>query len=315
MTIGLAASIHDLVRAHLRAAFPDAHIDAADVEGFVLALQRRTQLGPEEKAPLSPAALEPYRAALDAFAATLSAGGWSTDGEQRTARHAGDALNYYWAHAKHTRKSPANFPAFEGHLAMVRVRLPDRIPRRFSTPIGTVEPADHLISSVLEANDKYAQPLGYPLQRLELITPPRQLLRFGAISVFLGYRESAGLPTCFILEAGTATGQAKVLYLGKTLTTTINRRTGYQPTAFSCSDNAYTGKLTVEADEPVRLQVTARDIIAGTTSAAPYMEIDVHFAKQTGDIQSIWPGFHILRAAAIVEKRKLDGLENTCEDT
>ncbi|MEY4577361.1 MAG: hypothetical protein RL701_2064 [Pseudomonadota bacterium] len=315
MTIGLPANIHDLVRAHLRQAFPDAHIDATDIEGCVLALQRRGQLGPEEKAPFAASTLAPYRDALDAFAATLAVGSWNADGEQHTARHAGDALDYYWAHAKHTRKSPAGYAPFEGHLALVRVRLPERTPRRFSTPIGTVEPADHLLGSVFEANDKYAQPLGYALQRLDLITPPRQLLRFGAISVLLGYRSATGLPTCFILEAGTATGQAKVLYLGKTLSTTINRRTGYQPTAFSCSDNAYTGKLTVAGDEPLRLQVTARDIIAGTTSAAPYMEIDVHFEKQTGDVQSIWPGFHILRAAAIVEKRKLEGLENTCEDT
>jgi len=96
-----------------------------------------------------------------------------------------DTSEYYWAHATHTRHTdqPRRFDPFEGKLAMVRVRLPEREPRRFSTRIGTVEPGDHLLATTYQANDKFAVHLGYELRRLDLITPPRQLLRFGAISV------------------------------------------------------------------------------------------------------------------------------------
>jgi hypothetical protein len=66
----------------------------------------------------------------------------------------------------------------------------------------------------------------------------------------------------------------------------------------------------------VKLHITARDIMdRGTKSAAPYMDLNVKFTRQTGTVDSIWPGFLIARAALIVLERQNQGLKNTCEDT
>lgn len=194
---------------------------------------------------------------------------------------------------------------------MARVTLPARSPQAFQTCIGQVLPGDHLVDTVLEANQKYARFLSQPIGRLDLVTPPRQGVRFGAISVLLGYALPTDLtPFCYILEAGTATGQPKVLYLGKTIDSTINAYSGYQPTPFACPSHAYTGKLTLQGDDPVLLRVTSREVEGGT-SQAPYIDIQVEFALQTGSVSTIWPGFLIARAASIVLMRKLRGTIST----
>ena len=319
MTAGLAAGVKQTLADRLKEAFPDARFDDCDLEGVALALQQNLATSPPDKklfGTVDSAALDPHKNVLDAIAASLPQGARATDGKSSTLAHEADPIGYYWVEATHTRQSPNGYEPFTGELAMVRASLPEREPRRFSTVIGTLEPSDHLIATVFEANDKYQKALGYPLARLDVITPPRQLLRFGAISVFLGYRDAAALPTCFILEAGTALGQPKVLYLGKTIQTRINRVSGYKPTAFSCADNAYTGEIQLSGHEPVKLRITARDIMdRGTKSAAPYMDLNVKFTKQSGSVQSIWPGFLIARAALIVLGRQQQGLKNTCEDT
>jgi len=324
MTVELSTALRQQLSTLLREAFPDARFDDADLEGLALALQRQDQAGKagatgcavqEVLDGSAPADLELCRAELDALARSLSPQLGADHAPVSVALHKADPFSYYWARATHTRKDPPEkYAPFTGELAMVRVTLPASQPRRFSTAIGSVDPGDHLIATLAEANAKYALPLTYDLKRVDLITPPRQLLRFGAISVLLGYRDPAGLPSCFILEAGTALGQPKVLYLGREIGKQINRRTGYSPTAFSCSDNAYTGDLQLEGNEPKRLLVTARDIM-GNVSAPPYMELDVAFIKQTGKAENIWPGFLIARAALIVAERKATGLTNTCEDT
>src|SRR5690606_5291441 len=113
-------------------------------------------------------------------------------------------------------------------------------------------------------NQKYARFLEAPLARVDLITPPRQGVRFGAISVLLGYKKPKDpLPFCYILEAGTATGQPKVLYLGKTIDATINNYAGYQPTPFACPSHAYTGKLSMNGDDPNVLTIRGRPVEAG----------------------------------------------------
>jgi hypothetical protein len=319
MSTGLDVAVKQLLSERLKEAFPDARFDECDLEGVALALQQNLATSaPDQKlfGAVERAVLDAHKKTFDAIAASLPANARARDGRASSTVHEADPLSYYWVEATHTRKTPDGYQPFTGELAMVRASLPEREPRRYNTVIGTVEPSDHLIGSLLEANEKYARALGYPIVRLDVITPPRQLLRFGAVSLYLGYRNAAALPSCYILEAGTALGQPKVLYLGKTLGTKINRITGYKPTAFSCADNAYTGEIELNGHEPTRLHITARDIMdRGTKSAAPYMDLNVRFTKQTGTVQSIWPGFLIARAALIVLERQANGLKNTCEDT
>jgi len=52
--------------------------------------------------------------------------------------------------------------------------LPPTKPGKISTAIGSIEPSDHLIDTVFEANQKYARNLGYCRERVDCITPPRQ---------------------------------------------------------------------------------------------------------------------------------------------
>lgn len=319
MNVGLDAVVKQMLADRLKEAFPDARFDEADVEGVALAMQQNLAGSPPDKklfGAVNSAALDAHKKTLDALAATLPEGARSADGRAQSPLHEADPISYYWVEATHTRQTPAGYQPFVGELAMVRASLPARERRRFNTVVGTVEPSDHLIATIFEANDKYQKALGYPLARLDVITPPRQLLRFGAVSLYLGYRDATALPSCYILEAGTALGQPKVLYLGKTIDTKINRISGYQPTAFSCADNAYTGEIQLNGHEPVRLHITARDIMdRGTKSAPPYMDLNVRFTRQTGSVTSIWPGFLIARAALIVLDRQGRGLKNTCEAT
>lgn len=291
----------------LKSAFPDARISDADLVALGLCL--RHGIAHQELPPsLERVDLSPYDAELDEVARSLNLPELE---KTLTPRRTGDTTRYYWVEAKHTRRNPTGFEPFVGELAMARVTLPQRRPKAFETCIGTVGPGDHLIDTVLEANQKYGRHLPQAIERLDVITPARQDVRFGAISVFLGYAQwEATEPFCYILEAGTATGEPKVLYLGRDLDVTINAYAGYQPTPFACPDHAYTGKLTVEGDEPRRLRVTSRKIEDGK-SLGPYIDIDVQFTPQSDQISSIWPGFLIARAAAIVLLRQISGRIDT----
>jgi D-arabinono-1,4-lactone oxidase/FAD binding domain len=174
----------------------------------------------------------------------------------------------YLANAMHRRVHPMDsaqpfHSSFVGHLPTVRVPLPWALNyqnTQLSTAIGTIDFArDHLAGSVELVSRLYSAELGYAAARVDLITPARQEgVRFGAIAVYLGYRaQSDTAPSFYVLEAGLATGQAAMLYLGKTMGSQIVLQGAYEPTPFSAPDNIYTGTLSVVNDQPVRLNVQA----------------------------------------------------------
>lgn len=316
MAIQFDPTTQRILQKTLREAFPDAEIQQHDCEALALALHDPSCNTSKEPLPAELKNLDfsPWAKQLEELAQTELPGGADGEGVTQIARAAAaaDGVRYYWAEATHMRLHPDGFDPFVGKLPMVRVRLPDRNPHNFVTALGTVEQADHLIATVFEANDKYAAALGYQLQRVDVITPPRQVLRFAAVSVLLGYRDAAGAPSCYVLEAGTATGQAKVLFLGATLNAKINSYSGYQPTPFSCSDNAYTGTLTLDGDSPKELHVTSRKILNHASQPA-YIDIRVQFTEETGHLRNIWSGLLIARAALIVQGRKDRGVPPGCE--
>lgn len=311
MAIQLDPGTRRLLQQKLREAFPDAHVNPGDVEALALALhQGKAAPGGEALPPeLRGLDFSGCAAQLDQLARDAMPQGGDV---QRFVRPPGDGLRYYWVEAVHARQHPHGLPPFVGELAMLRVTLPERVPAEVATAIGNFEPEDHLIATLLEANEKFQGPLGYPLQRVDVISPARQGLRFGAISVMLGYRDASQVPSCYILEAGTATGQAKVVFLGKTLATKINQYSGYRPTPFACSDNAYTGTLALQGDSPGDLHVTARKILNGKSQPA-YMDLRAHFIEQTDAIRNIWAGVLIARAALIVLGRQALGIPDGCE--
>lgn len=312
MAIDLDPTTRRTLRRALKQAFPDGHVQPADVDAAALALYRRQTASGTEGLPdaLAQLDLSPFAAQLDELAQLTGAD--AQEGLTTVERAADDVTRYYWVEANHRRKHPSDYHGFTGRLAMARVTLPADRPETFRTALGTIEPDDHLIATVDEANQKFATHLDAPLVRVDVITPPRQGLRFGALSVYMGYYDADALPSCYILEAGTATGQPKVLYLGKTLDTVINQFSGFKPTPFSCPDNAYTGRLHVEGDSPKQLNIKARKILDGV-SQPHYMELLISFTEQTDTLRNVWAGVVLAEAALIVWLRQQRGLPDGCE--
>lgn len=307
VTIDLDATTRRILHRALKEAFPDAHVQPADVDATALALYRRAddpRIGglPSELAQLD---LRPYAEQLDALAELTQAD--AAGGLSAVQRAQDDVTRYYWIEARHARTHPTGYVPFVGQLAMGRVSLPTSRPETVRTALGTIEPEDHLIATVDEANRKFAGNLGYVLQRVDIVTPLRQGLRFGAISVLLGYQDAAAKPSCYILEAGTATGQPKVLFLGEKLDSTVDRYSGYKPTPFSCPDNAYTGRLLVDGDNPKQLHIKSRKIL-NNVSQPHYIDVLISFTEQTDTLRNIWAGSVLAEAALIVWLQQQRGL-------
>lgn len=294
----------------LESCFPDSRVGPHDLDALAVAIYaHRDQFELEGPLGASVAALDlsRYSDQLDLLAAELP----PLAGTQAAA--AATTYRYYWVEAEHKRLIPEGYDPFVGQLAMARVTLPATQPKAVSTLIGHVRPDDHLIATVYEANDKYSGELGYELARVDLVTPPRSSgARFGAISVMLGYRDASDLPSCYILEAGTATGTPRVLYLGRTKRARINRYCGYKPSPFASPQHAYRASLSIRGDNPKLLSVTARQVKDGT-SLPEYMQLTAKFREQRGRPRSIAPVFLIARAAAIVLSRQARGLTTTIE--
>jgi hypothetical protein len=294
----------------LKGSFPDAKVGEADMLALAICLRRQRKTHGDLPPDLAAINLDAYAEALDVESKKLPAS------EIATLAAPDDDYRYYWVQADHVRHSPDGFAPFTGELGMVRVRLHSTRPKIYHTAFGVVAPGDHLIDTVYEANQKYSRQLGYEMKRLDLITPARQGLRFGAISVLLGFRKASDRsPSCYILEAGTATGQPKVLYLGKEVGRPINAYSGYSPTPFACPSHAYLGTLTVkESDEPDQLKISSR-VIKDGISQQPYIDITITWLLQTGQLKNIWPGFLLARATAIVLGRVMKKTIPTgCDD-
>lgn len=294
----------------LKRSFPDARINDEDMVALAICIHREKKKNAPLPSELAAIDLSGVAASIERESQRIP------DHEIQTLEEPDDDYRYYWVEANHVRSTPDGFAPFLGHLTMARVTLDETQPRTYKTALGKISPSDHLIDTVYEANQKYCRHLGYEIDRLDVITPTRQVLRFGAISVMLGYKhKSDKSPSCYILEAGTATGQPKALYLGKEIGKPINSYSGYSPTPFACPNHAYLGTLTVKNDDdPDLLSISARAIKDGK-SEQPYINIDIRWTLQTGKVKNIWPGFLIARAAAIVlERVSKHTIPTNCED-
>ena len=285
---GTRAALEKLISS----SFPDAHIDEGSITGLAAALW----VSKSQHLDLSK-----YSDDLENLAKTFGLQVVQGTGEASIHCKPGQessGVRYYEAQAEHARKAPP-MDAFVGKLSMARVTLPASEPETIQTRLGSVEPRDHLLATLAEVQKEYGSEVSYPIARVDLVSPARLGgTRFGAIGVYLGYADAAGMPTFYILEAGTATGDSKVLYFKEFGDGIITSFTGYRPTPFSNPKHAYNGKLTLNGDSPDRLQVTARR----ASDAEHYIRIDVHFTE-TNNPDVVWPAFHIMRALGIVIDR------------
>jgi hypothetical protein len=254
----LGEALYEGVRKTLRAAFPghQGQIDDSLVDSVIHELQRRDVPGIGLlNLPAPPAA------PTQAF----------------------ESYPLYVAHAQHHRVLAMNsdkpfHSEFVGYLPTVRVPLPQALNLNNEsvwTAIGNVDfGRDHLAGSVELLTTLFQDELGYAPARVDLITPARVLgVRFAAIAVYLGYRNATdATPSFYVLEAGLATGQAAMLYLGPVINGTIVKRAGYTPTPFSSPDNTYTGTLEVVGDEPSQLRIFSQ-----APGQADYIEVIVNY--------------------------------------
>jgi hypothetical protein len=283
---GTSAALDAYITSH----FPDASTNAAARTGVALALWADNGAGIN---------LEAYRSQLSELAAQVGIA-QGADSVARAMPNGG--FRYYDVASTHERITP-NYDPFVGHLSMVRVTLPltNSEVRDIQTGIGTVSVGDHMYRSVQEFKQTYLDAPYSHTTRLDLVTPPRELgLRFGAVSAYLGYTNGSATPSFYVLEAGTATGDPKVPFACATIDGSIIAFTGYQPTPFAKKSHVYRGSLQVVGDNPDVLSITSE-----ATAHSPYIQITAKFTETTTP-NNIWPGFLIVRAAAIVTLRRLN---------
>lgn len=155
---------------------------------------------------------------------------------------------------------------------------------KVQTEVGVVDlSADHLLGSIALVTEKYGSPeyLGYRPARVDLITPARRSgSRFAAIAVYLGYRAATDrTPSFYLLEAGTATGEAKMIYFSPDMRPIPRVTSYYLPTPFVSLRNTYSGVMTMRAapeeDEPDRLIV--RSYAVGQKE--PYITVSVKYQR------------------------------------
>ncbi len=280
------------LRSYVLSRFPDAK-DIANDDAMLtgVAIGIVLDVGPP------PVELRPYEDRLKRIAARQGVIAADRSITQKTSNKRG--VRYYEVRALHDREKPDLEP-FTGRLTMARVTLPQRRAKNFDTGIGDILKTDHFYRSVDEFKQNYkGTPPFDDTTRLDLITPPRScFVRFGAISVYMGYRFDESIPSFYVLEAGTAVGNPKAIYASTSFSNELRRYTGYKPTPFTHKSHIYVANLSLNGDSPGLLNVQ----VHGKPGEAPYMRLTVNFTETTRP-SKVWPGLHIVRAAAIVQGR------------
>jgi hypothetical protein len=218
------------------------------------------------------------------------------------------AIKYttYQIDAVHLRATPI-YSCFTGVVKAVRVRLHQTSKLPFFTPYGTVWAHDHIVFTVdeirkwLSTNHPDFQP---SFQRVDLITPARHdLFRFAPVALFFAYETvTSPLPSFFIIESGYANGKPAVLYLGRTMSTTIVDKTGYKPTPFSNPDNIYSSTLTLQdQDQPDVLVIESREQL----DERPYITLTMRYTVEAAPGRVIFPGKQFLEAGIRIESISL----------
>lgn len=278
----------------LRSAFPGADIGVAEVAMLLEALKTSE--------PDFIAALE---VVLNASIPTVSLAHESIPAIEREVDRATTHTTYQ-IDAVHLRTTPI-FSCFTGVVKAVRVTLHEVSRLPFFTHYGTVWAHDHIVFTIDEIREWLST--NYPdfqpsFARVDLITPARDdFFRFAPVALFFAYETATStVPSFFIIESGYANGKPAVLYLGRTMTTTVVQKTGYKPTPFSSPDNIYTSTLTLQdTDEPDVLVIESREQL----DERPYITLTMNYTVEATPGQAIFPGKQFLEAGIRIESISL----------
>lgn len=216
--------------------------------------------------------------------------------------------------AAHTRSKPIR-SAFTGACQAVRVRLPARKPAAnafIGTWVGTVEAGDHLLFSVEEVAQHYADHCGRRevVGRVDLITGARfRGRRFSPVSIYIAYRDASAnaKPIFYFLEGGSAKGKPEQLYYAPRMNSEIKAPAGFAFTPFACQSNWYEGGLAMDSgdDHPACVYLTAAQARDGRHE---YIKLVVAYAHDSEPKHVIHP-FELqveaaLRVLAIADEAK-----------
>ena len=223
-----------------------------------------------------------------------------TDG---VAANAPPASAYYLGMGTHTRHTAPGHQ-FTGKLPMVRISLP-KTGTTANTPDiqtagGECLTVDRLFASieVLWARYRHDPKLTFECpERVDLITPPRLGGgRFAAIAIYLCYAKADDdAPSFYVLEAGLATGQPRIAYLGRTMDTMIETQSNYHPTPFSGPHHYYRGWLAMcpgRKHDPLTLTV---QIFGKEPPEDHYMTVAVEYELRDAPVMT--KPFHLTIAA------------------
>jgi hypothetical protein len=226
--------------------------------------------------------------------------GWSAapaPSEQGTFQY----YDTFGEHMRTAREKPHS--VFVGLLPQVRVPLPLTAPADpllAQTAIGSVFTSDHLLTSVAAVVQHMKVELPSAsfadTTRVDLIAPARLGGRFGAIGLYLCYRNHAALPSYYILEAGLATGAPVRLYASPDMQMIPRAPTAYLPTPFVELSNTYDGTLRMNGNEPDELLVESyREPRDGL---GPRIKVTVRYQPRTAaSVTKLNPGDITLVAA------------------
>ena len=197
------------------------------------------------------------------------------------------AVHYFIADATHTRTTEKGKHEFVGHLPHVQFTLPDSTPMKRDTFWGTVFPQDHFLPTLhdvrnymrdLIVDPRYAteaQKLLGTVDRVDLMTQVRWLgSRFAAVGAYLLFAD--GKFVAYILEAGMATGAARMTYFSPNIGSMI-RKAWYKPTPFSDENHTYRASVLVgfgSEDMLEEMLIECFDVPLATmqTPAAQYLK-------------------------------------------
>lgn len=214
-------------------------------------------------------------------------------------------VGYWLARGTHHRTSPieSKFPV---QLGFVEVSVCDGWEGNpIETEIGTMYAGDHKLYSLQVAKD-YLKDVSAalqikvpPLDRVHVISLARSGgARFGAIGVYLFYAEGEKKPFSYVLEAGMATGESRVLYFGPDFHLPILRRSFYKPTPFSDPSYKYRGLVTLsELGEIEKLLVEAQK----TDKDPAHIRIEIDYTPVPAkDAPNVFPAMLTIQAACRV---------------
>ncbi|MEY4575740.1 MAG: hypothetical protein RL701_443 [Pseudomonadota bacterium] len=260
---------YESIRRSLQSAFPDAHAVVTDA-----AVDTAFQLAKHQcHAPSLRDLAIPPLAALSAPPALVAP----------QAR-----FQYYEAHATHARKT-APGSVFTGDLPLVRFQIPDhgtaQTLQKIDSPAGELLPVDRLYSSVdvlwaTYHHDPAIARWGRP-GRVDVIAPPRLAgARFAAVSLYLCYvHPNDPAPSFYLLEAGLATGQARMPFLGRSMDAVILAQTQYKPTRFAEPFHVYRGRLAMHADAPSEPDTLWIEVFPKFPLTQPYLEVTIVYER------------------------------------